>query len=119
MNFSRGIAAIALLIVVIALMAFPYFNHDQLVDISLWRFRTFYGVDVNVALLGAFLLGVALTLLYCLYYFVDIGLTVRRLKKRNRALEAELVAIRNLPIEEALGDVGQEEEQPEGKEVAP
>lgn len=117
MNFSRGIAAIALLVVLIALVAFSYYNIGQSVDIRLLWFRTFYGIDLNLALLGAFVLGVVLTLLYCLYYFVDIGLTVRRLKKRNRALEAELVAIRNLPIEEALGDIAQEQEEPEGKEV--
>lgn len=118
MNFSRGIAALALLVIVIALVAFSYYNMGQSVDIRLLWLRTFYGLDLNLALLAAFVLGVALTLLYCLYYFIDLGLTVRRLKKRNRALESELVAIRNLPIEEALGGAGLEEE-PEGKEVAP
>jgi uncharacterized membrane protein len=118
MNFSRGIAAIALLVIVIALVAFSYYNMGQSVDVRLLWFRTFYGMDLNLALLGAFVLGVALTLLYCLYYFVDLGLNVRRLKKRNRALESELAAIRNLPIEEALGCAGLGEET-EGKEVAP
>jgi uncharacterized integral membrane protein len=118
MNVSRALAAIALLVVVIALIAFSAYNTGQPVDIKLFWFRAYYGVPLIVALFAAFAIGVGLTLLYSLYYFVDLGLTVRRLKKRTRNLEAELVAIRSLPIEEALGDVKTREEEEEGKEVA-
>jgi uncharacterized integral membrane protein len=117
MNVSRAIAAIALLIVTMAVVAFAVMNPGERVVVNL-GFRTFYDVPMILALFVAFLIGVALTLLYCLYYFVDMGLNVRRLKKRNRDLETELVAIRNLPIEEALGDIVPLEDA-EGKEVAP
>jgi uncharacterized integral membrane protein len=117
MNVSRAIAAIALLVVTMAVVAFAVMNPGERVVVNL-GFRTFYDVPMILGLFIAFLIGVALTLLYCLYYFVDMGLNVRRLKKRNRDLETELVAIRNLPIEEALGDIGPLEDV-EGKEVAP
>ena len=117
MNVSRAIAAIALLVVTMAVVAFAVMNPGERVIVNL-GFRTFYDVPMILALFVAFLIGVALTLLYCLYYFVDMGLNARRLKKRNRDLETELVSIRNLPIEEALGDIGPLGDA-EGKEVAP
>jgi uncharacterized integral membrane protein len=115
MNVSRAIAAIALLVVTMAVVAFAVMNPGERVVVNL-GFRTFYDVPMILALFVAFLIGVALTLLYCLYYFIDLGLNVRRLKKRNRDLETELVAIRNLPIEEALGEMKPVEDV-EGKEV--
>jgi len=118
MTVSRAIAAVALFTIAIALVAFLASNAEPRVDISLFWFRTYYDVRLILALFFAFVIGSVLTLLYCLYYFVDLGLTVRRLKKRNRALEAELVAIRSLPIEEALGEIGPAREEQE-KDVVP
>jgi len=119
MNVSRAIAAIALLVVTMAVVAFAVMNPGERVVVNL-GFRTFYDVPMILALFVAFVIGVALTLLYCLYYFIDMGLNVRRLKKRSRDLETELVAIRNLPIDEALSDLrpSEEAEGVEGKEVA-
>jgi len=122
MNVSRAVAAIALLVVVIALIAFSAYNTGQFVDVNLFWFRVYYGVPMIVVLFAAFAIGVGLTLLYCLYYFIDMGLSLRRLKKRNRDLEAELVTIRNLPIDEALGDLKPPQEVDvgvRGKEVLP
>ena len=112
MNISRAIAAIALLVIVIAIVAFAVMNPGERVRINL-GWRIYQGVPLIVALFIAFVIGIALTLLYTLYYFIDMGLNVRKLKKRNRALEDELVAIRNLPIEESLDDLRPEE----GKDV--
>ena len=112
MNISRVVAAVALLIITVAIIAFAVMNPDERVGIDL-GWRIYENVPLILALFLAFLIGVGLTLLYCLYYFIDLGLSVRRLKKRNRALEDELVAIRNLPIEEPL----EEMEPDEGKEV--
>jgi uncharacterized integral membrane protein len=104
MNVSRVVAAIALLIITIAIIAFAVMNPGERVIINL-GWRVYYDVPLILALFLAFVIGILLTLLYSLYYFVDLGLTVRRLKKRNRVLEEELVAIRNLPIEESLDDL--------------
>jgi uncharacterized integral membrane protein len=113
MNVSRVIAAVALLVITIAIIAFAVMNPGERVLINL-GWSTYQNVPLILALFIAFVIGIALTLLYTLYYFVDIGFTVRRLKRRNKSLEQELVAIRNLPIDESLEDV-----QPgEGKEVA-
>jgi hypothetical protein len=67
-----------------------------------------------LALFIAFVIGIVLTLIYTLYYFVDLGLTVRKLKSRNKTLEKELLAIRNLPLEDSPDDAG----PGAGKEVA-
>jgi uncharacterized integral membrane protein len=112
MNVSRVIAAIALLIITIAIIAFAVMNPGQKVTINLgWRIYQY--VPMILALFIAFLVGIILTLLYCLYYFVGMGLTVRRLKKANKLLEKELVAIRNLPLDESLEDL----KAGEGKDV--
>jgi len=107
MNISRVIAAIALLIITLAIIAFAVMNPDERVSINL-GWQTFENVPLVLALFIAFVIGVALTLLYTLYYFIDLGLTVRRLKKRNRLLEEELVALRNLPIEESFEETREE-----------
>jgi uncharacterized integral membrane protein len=113
MNVSRFVAAIALLVIVVALVAFAVRNPGERVMIDLgWRAYT--NVPLVFALFVAFVIGIGLTLLYTLYYFIDLGLNVRRLKKRNKELEKELIALRNLPIEESP-----EDESDRGKEVAP
>ncbi len=99
MTVSRVIAAIALLIVLLAVMAFAVMNPDQRVTINL-GFTKYTDVPLVWALFISFVIGILVTLLYCLYYFIDLGLTVRRLKKKTQELESELVAIRNLPVEE-------------------
>jgi uncharacterized integral membrane protein len=113
MNISRVVAAIALLIITVAIIAFAVMNPGERVGINL-GWRQYQGVPLILALFIAFVIGVVLTILYCLYYFIDMGLTVRRLKKRNRDLEKELVALRNLPLEESL----EERESEQGRGVA-
>jgi uncharacterized integral membrane protein len=112
MNISRIIAAIALLIITVAIIAFAVMNPGEKVAINL-GWVAYEGVPLILALFVAFVIGVVLSILYCLYYFIDMGLTVRRLKKRNRDLENELVALRNLPLEESPED----SVPVEGKEV--
>jgi uncharacterized integral membrane protein len=112
MNISRVIAAIALLIITIAIIAFAVMNPSERVAINL-GWIGYEGVPLILTLFIAFVIGIVLTILYCLYYFIDMGLNIRRLKKRNRDLESELVALRNLPLEESM----EESEPQEGKEV--
>ncbi len=102
MNLPRVIAAIALLIVTLAIIGFAIMNAGPKIDSVNLGMGRYYDVPLVVALFVAFVVGVVVTLLYCLYYFIDLGLTVRRLKKKNKQLEKELVAIRNLPLEESL-----------------
>jgi uncharacterized integral membrane protein len=112
MNISRVIAAVALLVITVAVIAFAVMNPGERIMLNL-GWRIYQNVPLILALFIAFVIGIVLTLLYSLYYFIEFGLTVRRLKKRNRDLEEELVAIRNLPIEEPLEDLSPEE----GKDV--
>jgi uncharacterized integral membrane protein len=108
MNISRVIAAVALLVITVAVIAFAVMNPGERVMLNL-GWRIYQNVPLILALFIAFVIGIVLTLLYSLYYFIEFGLTVRRLKKRTRELEEELIAIRNLPIEEPLEDLGPEE----------
>jgi uncharacterized integral membrane protein len=112
MNISRVIAAIALLVITVAIIAFAVMNPSEHVRLN-FGWVAYQGVPLILALFVAFVIGIALTILYCLYYFIDMGLNIRRLKKRNRDLENELVALRNLPLEESPED----SEHAEGKEV--
>ena len=114
MTISRVIAAVALLIIAIAVIAFAVLNPGERVAINL-GWRSYTDVPMILALFIAFVIGIVLAFIYSLYYFVDLGLAVRRLKKKNRSLEKELVAIRNLPLEESL----EEPKAEAGKEVAP
>ena len=106
MNLPRVIAAVALLIVTLAIIAFAILNAGPTIESINLGIGRYYEVPLVVALFVSFVVGVIVTLLYCLYYFIDLGLTVRRLKKKNKQLEKELVAIRNLPLEESLEETG-------------
>lgn len=114
MSISRVIAAVALLIIVMAIIAFAFMNPGERVAINL-GWRSYVDVPLTLALFLAFAIGVILAGVYTIYYFVGLGLTVRRLKKKNRSLEKELLAIRNLPLEDSLEEPGAQG----GKEVAP
>lgn len=114
MNVSRVIAAIALLIITMAIIAFAVMNPGERVMIHL-GWRTYIDVPMILALFIAFVIGIVLTLIYSLYYFVDLGLTVRRLKSKNKTLEKELLAIRSLPLDESADEVT----PGAGKDVAP
>ncbi len=114
MNLSRVIAAIALLIITMAIIAFAVMNPGERVLIHL-GWRTYTNVPMILALFVAFVIGIVLTLIYSLYYFVDLGLRVRKLKSENKTLEKELLAIRSLPLEDSSDEPGPEA----GKEVAP
>ena len=114
MNLSRVVAAVALLVITMAIIAFAVMNPGERVVIHL-GWQTYTNVPMILALFMAFVIGIILTLIYSLYYFVDLGLTVRKLKSRNKTLEKELLAIRSLPLE----DSPDEPEPGAGKEVAP
>jgi uncharacterized integral membrane protein len=114
MNLSRVVAAVALLVITMAIIAFAVMNPEERVLIHLgWQAYT--NVPMILALFIAFVIGIVLTLIYSLYYFVDLGLTVRKLKSRNKTLEKELLAIRSLPLEDSPDEPG----PGAGKEVAP
>ena len=105
MNISRVIAAIALLIITVAIIAFAVMNPSEHVRINL-GWVAYEGVPLILGLFVAFVIGIGLTILYCLYYFIDMGLNIRRLKRRNRDLENELVALRNMSLEEGQDEGG-------------
>jgi uncharacterized integral membrane protein len=113
MSLSRVIAAVALLVITMAIIAFAVMNPGERVLVQL-GWRTYTNVPMILALFIAFVIGIGLTLIYSLYYFVDLGLTVRKLKSENKMLEKELLAIRSLPLE----DSGDEGGPGAGKEVA-
>lgn len=114
MNISRVIAAIALLVITMAIIAFAVMNPGERVMIHL-GWGTYSNVPMILALFISFVIGIVLTLVYSLYYFVDLGLTVRKLKRQNKTLEKELLAIRSLPLEDSPDESG----PGAGKEVAP
>jgi len=49
--------------------------------------------------LGAFALGVALTILYFVGHLMSLHWRIRDLKKKNRQYENELIALRTIPVE--------------------
>jgi uncharacterized integral membrane protein len=114
MSLSRVIAAVALLVVFLAIIFFAIINPGERVMVNL-GWQTYTNVPMILALFIAFLIGVALSLVYCLYYFVGLGMTVRRLKRKNKTLEKELLAIRNLPLDDSPDYAG----PGAGKEVSP
>jgi uncharacterized integral membrane protein len=90
------------LIVLAAALYLVVLNMGQAVDLYLTRpgLPTFEQVPLALALLGAFLLGIATWFLVSIGQMVGHHLAMSRLRREKEALLKELTDLRNLPLED-------------------
>lgn len=97
-----AIRAILIAIVVIAVVAFASYNvgTTQTVDVNLiWM--SYLGVPLVTVVFWAFTAGVLISLVLFISIYIRQSLQIRSLKSGVRALETEVTALRNRPIEES------------------
>ena len=107
MWFLKAFLAVVILA---ALLFVALFNSGQRVDLYLTSAQvpTFTGVQLPVALLGAFLLGLFVWFVVSLFQVLGAKSEVAALKRKNRQLTRELTDLRNMPVKdldpESLGE---------------
>lgn len=97
MWFLKSFLVVAILAV---LLFVALFNSGQRVDLYLTspQFPTFAGVQLPVALLGAFILGLLVWFVASFFQVMAAKSEVAALKKKNRQLTRELTDLRNMPV---------------------
>jgi uncharacterized integral membrane protein len=80
-----------------AVMMFAISNIDQRVDVVLFT-RTWHDVYLNFVLACAALAGAAICFAIMIVREFALRTALRRLRRDNMRLDAELVALRNLPL---------------------
>lgn len=115
------IRAIIIALIVIALVAFAYFNINptQKVDVDLvidhWQY---VDVPLITVVFWAFVAGVAVSLALFVSVFVKQSVENRSARKRIRSLEHEVTVLRNRPIEESA-DLIKDSESHDGQTPSP
>lgn len=82
---------------IVALLAFAISNVDQKVTLQFFA-HTYQDIHLNLVLLCAALFGAAVCFAVMVFREFSLRAALRRLRKENRRLDDELVALRNLPL---------------------
>lgn len=96
-------------ILILLVLGFALQNSNQPVTVKLGM-SEFQQVQLWMVIYSSFALGVLFWLVVSVFQVVQLKSEIRRLKKRNKAIQNELDNLRNLPIEEEESGLGMPEE---------
>lgn len=95
------VRALLVVAVFVILLGFAIYNAEEKVTVNI--LNTWYNVPLVVVVFWSCVFGLLVSiLLFITVYFKQIG-EIRRHKRVNESLSAEIAALRNRPIEEADG----------------
>jgi len=96
------VRAILIAIVVIAVVAFAFYNVGTLqkVEVNL-IYATYVDVPLIVVVFWSFVVGLVVSLLLFVTMYIRMSMEMRSYRRRIRGLEAEVAVLRNRPIEES------------------
>jgi uncharacterized integral membrane protein len=91
-------------------------NGNTLVDVSIlmWNFK---GLPLTLVLIETFALGVLFTIIVAIIDELRIKNRLWRNQKEIKELKKELAALRNIPVEEALAEQKEKEQQPKEPQI--
>ncbi len=99
MRVGKVLIGLLMLAILLCLVAFAVWNPGQQLNVRVFNYE-YERVPFVYTVFLAFLAGVVLTLIFGFLYYFEMALAVRRARKERKMLEAELTALRNLPVEE-------------------
>jgi len=105
MPFMRFLALILIVAVFCLALIFTYQNKEQTAELTLGS-RTSAPIPVFIIILGAFLLGVIFTSIIGIIEGMKMRVSNAKLKRRNSSLQAEVDAMRNLPLAGPIDEEG-------------
>lgn len=97
MPFMRFLALILIISVFILALIFSYQNRDQSASLTLGSYTT-DALPIFIIILAAFLGGVIFTSVIGIIEGMKIRVSNARLKRKVKKLQAEVDALRNLPL---------------------
>jgi len=97
MPFMRFLALILIIGVFVGMLTFAIQNNDQYSTLKLGSWRT-DPLPVIAIILGAFFIGVVFTSLIGIIEGMKLRVNNARLKRKVKKLQAEVDALRNLPL---------------------
>lgn len=97
MPFMRFIALLLIISVFCLALVFTYQNKAQTATLTLGSF-TSEPIPVFIIILGSFLIGVIFTSIIGIIEGMKLRVSNKRLKRKARTLQAEVDALRNLPL---------------------
>ncbi|UCD63385.1 MAG: LapA family protein [Candidatus Zixiibacteriota bacterium] len=97
-----AVRAIIIALLVIAVVAFAYFNFgpSQTVDVNLIYVK-YIDVPLVTVVFWSFVAGVAVSLILFISVYIRLTVQMRSAARRIQALEGEVAVLRNRPIEES------------------
>jgi len=101
---------LATLLAFVVLLGFAILNASQKTDVVLWWGRKYDFLDVPliVVLFIAFALGLFVWFVVTVFKDIRMRRVISEMRRRNAKLEAEIKALRNMPVED-IGGPGDEE----------
>jgi len=108
-----AVRAILIVALVLCVVAFAYFNLalQQKVDVHLiWEQRV--DVPLLTVVFWSFVVGVLLSMVVFMLIFIKQSVQMRSARRQIKALEGEVTALRNRPIEESADLVASGERKP-------
>ena len=108
-----AVRAVLITIVIIAVVAFAYFNisPNQTVDVDLIWVK-YVEVPLITVVFWSFISGVLVSLLLFISIYIRQSILLRLAHKKIHALESEVTVLRNRPIEESAVLIKSEESNP-------
>lgn len=95
-------------IVIVLFLGFSLENSERVqVDLG---FQTIQEVPLFIALYFAFAIGLVVWFIVSTFQIMQVKSDLKSCRRENRALQEELTALRNLPLEETLGESESEEQ---------
>jgi uncharacterized integral membrane protein len=107
-RIGRVVIGLLVLAILLALVAFAVWNPGQQLSVRILN-RTFDRVPFVYTVFLAFLAGVVLTLIFGFLYYLEMAMGMRRIRRDKKRLEQELTTLRNLPLEEDVGESSERE----------
>lgn len=92
-------------VIMILVLAFAIQNLDQRTVVRFYKWES-AELPLILFLFEAFVLGLLVWFLVAVFHELQLRSEIRHIRKENRKLQAELTALRNLPLEEEKAEEG-------------
>lgn len=93
-------------VIMILVLAFALQNLEQHTVVSFWNWQS-AELPLILFLFEAFVVGLLVWFLVAVFHELQLRSEIRQVRKQNKKLQAELTALRNLPLEEEEVSAGE------------
>jgi uncharacterized integral membrane protein len=88
-----------IIILIVVVVGFSIYNSDERISVNLYG-KEYIDVPMIFVAFWAFVIGMVISFALGVSYYLKTHSELRSLKKENKKLMEEIIALRNLPLEE-------------------